>query len=195
MTTDAVQARLTVRYLDRVRVDVTTRPGVEAPLPIAALVRAIAAGLRAGHAPTPASVSLILTDDVEIATLNEQHMGHEGPTDVLSFPMLPPSAYPPHPGQDPAVRATDAPQFAMPPGARTHIGDIVVSVERAVEQAERGRGGQTGDRRWSPADELRLLVTHGTLHLCGWDHALPHEEAAMRALEQRLLGSATEPGP
>jgi probable rRNA maturation factor len=76
----------------------------------------------------------------------------------------------------------------MPPGTRTHIGDIVVSVERAIEQAEQGRGGQTGDRRWSPADELRLLATHGTLHLCGWDHALPEEETAMRALETRLLG-------
>ena len=37
------------------------------------------------------------------------------------------------------------------------------------------------------ADELRLLVTHGALHVCGWDHADPAEEAAMRALEQRLL--------
>ena len=63
----------------------------------------------------------------------------------------------------------------------------MVSVERAIEQAERGRGGQTGDVRWSPADELRLLVTHGALHICGWDHAEPAEEAAMRALERRLL--------
>ena len=62
-----------------------------------------------------------------------------------------------------------------------------MSVERAVEQASAGRGGQTGDVRWSPADELRLLVTHGTLHVCGWDHADPAEEAAMRSLEQRLL--------
>ena len=36
-------------------------------------------------------------------------------------------------------------------------------------------------------DELRLLAIHGTLHICGWDHADPEEEAAMRALEQRLL--------
>jgi probable rRNA maturation factor len=177
----------TVRYLDGVRVDVTTRDGVDAPLPVAALVRAIAAALHAGAAPIPASVSLILTDDAEITDLNVQHMGHEGPTDVLSFPMLPPSAYPPHLGQDPAVREAAQPGFVTPPGGRTHIGDIVVSVERAVEQAEQGRGGQTGDRRWSPADELRLLVTHGTLHLCGWDHALPEEEAAMRALERELL--------
>jgi len=42
--------------------------------------------------------------------------------------------------------------------------------------------------RWSPSDELLLLVTHGTLHLCGWDHAEPADERAMRALERRLLG-------
>jgi probable rRNA maturation factor len=178
----------TVRYLDSARVDVTTRAGVEAPLRVSVLIRAIVAALHAAAAPMPASVSLILTDDAEIAGLNEEHMGHEGPTDVLSFPMLPPSAYPAHAGQDPAVRAGAQPAFASPPGARAHIGDIVVSVERAIEQAEQGRGGQTGDRRWSAGDELRLLVTHGTLHLCGWDHAIPEEEAAMRALEQRLLG-------
>jgi probable rRNA maturation factor len=65
-----------------------------------------------------------------------------------------------------------------------------VSVERAIEQAEEGRGGQTGDVRWSPREELLLLVTHGTLHLCGWDHAEPEEEAAMRALEQQLMRSS-----
>jgi probable rRNA maturation factor len=40
---------------------------------------------------------------------------------------------------------------------------------------------------WSPAEELRLLATHGALHLCGWDHADAREERAMRALERRLL--------
>lgn len=77
-----------------------------------------------------------------------------------------------------------APRHRRP---RTHIGDIAISVERAAEQADQGRGGQTGDVRWSLADELRLLVIHGTLHLCGWDHAEPADEAAMRALEQTLL--------
>jgi probable rRNA maturation factor len=77
--------------------------------------------------------------------------------------------------------------FAGPPGRRLHLGDIVVSVERAIAQAADGRGGQTGDVQWSARDELRLLVTHGTLHVCGWDHADPAEERAMRALEQRLL--------
>jgi probable rRNA maturation factor len=79
------------------------------------------------------------------------------------------------------------PAFPLPPGVRIPLGDVIVSVERAVDQAEAGRGGQTGDVRWDARDELRLLVTHGVLHVCGWDHADPDEEAAMRATERRLL--------
>ena len=154
-------------------------------LPAAALARAVAAVLDAAGAPRPASVGVVLTDDAELAGLNARHMGKPGPTDVLSFPMLPPEAFPGHPDARRSQRG--AKSFPLPPGVRQPLGDVVVSVERAIEQAEAGRGGQTGDLRWSPADELRLLVTHGTLHLCGWDHAEPAEEAAMRALEQRLL--------
>ncbi|HKQ17753.1 MAG TPA: rRNA maturation RNase YbeY, partial [Solirubrobacterales bacterium] len=146
------------------RVDVDVREGVSTPASIGSLVGAIAEALDAVHAPAPASIGLILTDDAEIAALNATHMGHRGPTDVLSFPLLPPTAF------DPGAAAPDVPR---PPGRRIHLGDIVVSVERAIEQAEAGRGGQTGDVRWSPADEMRLLVTHGTLHICGWDHATP----------------------
>ena len=183
-------------YLSPWRIDVVTRDSVvdahggRRPVRVASLARAIAATLDAAGAPAPASIGLILSDDAEITTLNETHLGHEGPTDVLSFPLLPPEAFPAHEGdpeRGPAPQTGDAALFAGPPGRRTHLGDIVVSVERAIAQATDGRGGQTGDVRWSARDELRLLVTHGALHICGWDHAEPAEEAAMRALEQRLL--------
>jgi probable rRNA maturation factor len=186
------------------RIDPIVRDAVPLPLPISvsALGRSVAAALEAARAPEPASVGLVLSDDAELAELNEAHLRHEGPTDVLSFPLLPPEAFPPHPGAHGGALGsgsrrganesgtdvrTAPPAFAGPPGQRVHIGDIVVSVERAAEQAAGGRGGQTGDVTWSAADELRLLVTHGTLHLCGWDHAEPVEEREMRALEQRLL--------
>ena len=161
-------------------------------LPLVRLARTVAAALDAAGAPHPASVGLILTGDDELARLNRTHLGRRGPTDVLSFPLLPPEAFPPHEGSPERSDRPPVP-FVLPPGARPHLGDIVVSVERAIEQAESGRGGQTGDFRWSPADELRLLVTHGALHLCGWDHAAPAEEAPMRALERRLLGLADRP--
>ena len=170
-------------YLSPWRIDVTIRDGVD-PIPrISRLTRAIAAALDAAGAPSPGSIGLILSNDAELAELNRRHMGAEGPTDVLSFPMLPPASFPA------STSPTASPAFATPPGRRVHVGDIVVSVERAAEQAASGLGGQTGDVRWSTADELRLLVTHGTLHVCGWDHAEPDDEAAMRALEQRLLAS------
>jgi probable rRNA maturation factor len=164
------------------------RPDVSRLLPTSAIARTVAAALDAAGAPRPASIGIILADDAELAGLNKRHMGKSGPTDVLSFPIVPPEAFPRHPGG----RRTklQASSFPLPPGVRQPLGDVVVSVERAIEQAQAGRGGQTSNVRWSPADELRLLVTHGTLHLCGWDHAEPAEEAAMRALERTLLARA-----
>ena len=178
-------------YVGPWRIDVQVRDEVRLPWPTARLARAAGRALDVANAPTPASIGLILSNDVELASLNAEHLGHDGPTDVLSFPLLPPDAYPPHPGRvvDAAVTSSIATPFVLPPGRRVHLGEIVVSVERAIEQATAGRGGQTGDVTWSPSDELRLLVTHGTLHLCGWDHARPDEEAAMRALETKLLAT------
>ena len=61
-------------------------------------------------------------------------MGKDGPTDVLSFPLLPPDAFPA--ARAGATRRATPPPSPLPPGRRPHLGDIVVSVERAVEQAE-----------------------------------------------------------
>lgn len=173
-------------YLAPWRIDVTVRVDVPRVVPSIALARAAAVALAAAGAPSPASLGLILSDDRELAELNAAHMGQAGPTDVLSFPLLPPEAFPAH-GGTPRRRGPAPATFVLPPGRRPYLGDVVVSVERAIEQARTGRGGQTEDVRWSPADELRLLVTHGVLHVCGWDHAEPVEEAAMRALERQLL--------
>lgn len=179
-------------YVGSWRIDPTGRPGVRTPIAVVGLARAIGVALDAAGASGPASVGLILSDDAELAALNAAHLGHDGPTDVLSFPLLPPEAFPAHggdPDRGPAPARGAAAAFTGPPGRRTHLGDIVVSIETATEQATEGRGGQTGDVRWSAGDELRLLVTHGALHLCGWDHADPAEEREMRALEERLLDS------
>ncbi|HEV7604941.1 MAG TPA: rRNA maturation RNase YbeY [Candidatus Limnocylindrales bacterium] len=182
-------------YLGPWRVDLTVRDGVVSPVAGAELGRLVAAALSAVGAPAPASIGLILSDDGELAELNAVHLGKTGPTDVLSFPLLAPGAFPPHPGGTDRG-AGSALEFPLPPGRRPHLGDIVISVERAAEQARTGRGGHTGDVGWSLPEELRLLATHGTLHICGWDHADPDEEAAMRALELRLLQSnASANGP
>ena len=163
---------------------------MERLLPAAALARAVAAALDAAGAPPPASIGLILADDAELAGLNAEHMGKDGPTDVLSFPLLPPEAFPPHPGRATSrlVRRRASRSRCRPAAASTSATSSCRSSGRSSRRPQ-GRGGQTGDVRWDARDELRLLVTHGTLHVCGWDHAEPEEEAAMRALERRLLGA------
>ena len=174
--------------VDGWRIDVTVRPGVPRVLAGTEVAQVVAAALAAAGAPRPASLSVVLTDDAELANLNLAHLGSVGPTDVLSFPLLPPEAFPSHEGQETHGADGAADEFVLPPRTRPHLGDIAISVERAIAQATEGRGGQTGDVRWDTASEMRLLLTHGTLHVCGWDHAEPTEEAAMRALERRLLG-------
>jgi probable rRNA maturation factor len=178
-------------YLGPWRVDTVQRSNVELPVAVTVLARAVGGALSASGAPSPGSVTVVLTDDEELTELNAEHMGVDGPTDVLSFPMLPPASFGRAGPKAGAASASVPRQAGAARRARTHIGDIAISVERAIDQAESGRGGQTGDRRWSPADELRLLATHGALHLCGWDHAEPADATAMRGLEATLLTEAS----
>ena len=102
-------------------------------------------------------LTLAFVDRDEIAELNAVHMGHEGPTDVLSFPM------------------DDEPQ----PGVPILLGDIVVCPDVAAAQCTEHAG--TID------DELALLIVHGVLHVLGHDHADVDETTVMRAREIELL--------
>lgn len=118
--------------------------------------------LDALHVHPQAELSVLLVDEEAMSALHEQHMGEEGPTDVLSFPM---DELRPGSAEDPS-----------PPGL---LGDLVLCPPVAVRQA-RSAGHST-------ADELLLLTTHGLLHLLGYDHAEPEEEREMFALQRRLL--------
>ena len=111
------------------RVDLVTRAGVRSPLPSTRIAAAVEHALDAASAPAPGSVTIVLTDDAELAELNVEHLGVEGPTDVLSFPMLPPSAF----GRGGAGDLELTPATAH--GRRTHIGDIAISVERLTAGA------------------------------------------------------------
>ena len=93
------------------RIDIDRRAEAVRLVSDAALARAVARALEAAGAPAPASVALTLTDDAALAELNATHMGKDGPTDVLSFPLLPPDAYPPHPGKAAAAGGGDEAAF------------------------------------------------------------------------------------
>ena len=107
------------------------------------------------------SLGLRFTDDAAIADLNSAWRQKTGPTDVLSFAAL-----------------DDAGDWME--GPSIELGDIVVSLETARRQAQ--------EQGHSLQRELRWLVSHGLLHLLGWDHPDDESLAAMLTLQERLLG-------
>jgi probable rRNA maturation factor len=140
-----------------VEVDETYADAVDA----ADLGRAIAATLLAEDRPD-GEVSLLVTDDEVVAAYNREYRGAEGPTDVLSF-----AAQEPTPG------------FVTAPEMANYLGDIVIALPFTRRQAAALNRPLT--------DELRLLAVHGTLHLLGYDHAEPGEEAIMWAKQDAIL--------
>ncbi|MEY4409174.1 MAG: rRNA maturation RNase YbeY [Actinomycetota bacterium] len=107
-------------------------------------------------------LGIIFVDEEPMAELHVKWMDEPGPTDVLSFPMdeL-------RPGSD------------LLPSPEGVLGDIVVCPQVAIRQAE--AAGH------SMMNEVLLLVTHGMLHLVGFDHAEPEEEKEMFGLQRELL--------
>lgn len=109
------------------------------------------------HQSTDGDLSIVLTDNEQLHELNRDYLGIDAPTDVLSFP----------------ASETD------PDTDRRYLGDILISVPRAEEQA-RAAG--------HPLEaEVQLLVVHGTLHLLGFDHRIAEEKAQMWELQAEIL--------
>ena len=115
-----------------------------------------------------ASLALVLADDTLLHELNLRHREVDAPTDVLSFP------------------ASEGEAFPTPDGEPPFLGDIVVSVESVARQAEEV-GLATGE-------ELAHVILHGLLHVLGYDHEDPDEEAVMKAREEAVLGPAIHVG-
>ena len=112
-------------------------------------------------------ISVLLVDNETIRTLNRDYRDKDAATDVLSFPM------------EEELPDETAPQIIGGPTERM-LGDLVISVERAVEQA--AEYGHAVER------ELAFLTVHGLLHRLGYDHERgPDAEAEMQAEEKRIL--------
>lgn len=112
--------------------------------------------------PYDAEVSVTLCDNAYIKKLNREFRSKDTPTDVLSFPMYEDGNFPP----DECL-----------PGAP--IGDIVISVERAREQAS--------ELSHSTEREICFLTVHSTLHLLGYDHERSQDEDERQCDAQREI--------
>jgi len=107
-------------------------------------------------------VGLVFVSEETIAELNKQWLGESGPTDVLSFPIDEVAPFGRWLGSEPGV-----------------LGDIVLCPSYAARQAKaKGIDAQA---------EFELLVTHGMLHLVGFDHDEPDAEREMFELQERLV--------
>lgn len=112
------------------------------------------------HEELPAaSVTVLLTDDEALRSLNRQYRSEDKTTDVLSFSF----------GDDPVPLGDD----------QVYLGDIAISVPYAHRQAE--------ERGHSTTAELQLLMIHGMLHLLGYDHEDAETKKTMWVVQRELL--------
>ncbi|MBC8114805.1 MAG: rRNA maturation RNase YbeY [Candidatus Saccharimonas sp.] len=136
-----------------------------------------------------ANISLALVDDAEIHRVNREFLGHDYPTDVISFRLDE------NGGQKSEVRSQKSEagghQAVEPPNDSSFLppssfllhpsleGELIVSTETALREA--------AAHGWSPQDEVMLYLVHGLLHLCGYDDLTDEARPAMRVRERDIL--------
>jgi len=107
----------------------------------------------------PCQVTIVLTDDSEMRTLNRTWRGKDASTNVLSFPAGEP--------------------FGPVPGESLPLGDVVLAAETVLAEAR--------DKDIAAADHAAHLVVHGMLHLLGFDHERDEEAERMESVETKVL--------
>ena len=115
--------------------------------------------------PKEAEATLLLVDEAEMTSYNERFLERNGPTDVLAFPVEQLI-----PGVAPEWRA---------PGPPLLLGDVVISPSYVRKQA--------AEMDVTFEDEMALMVTHGILHLLGYDHEEDDEAERMESREREIL--------
>ncbi|MBI3946522.1 MAG: rRNA maturation RNase YbeY [Armatimonadetes bacterium] len=118
--------------------------------------------LRRERLPESVEASIVFADNETMRALNREYRGVDAPTDVLAFSQATPEAL-----------------RAAPPGEETALGDVVISVQMAREQAR--------EFGHSVKQEAALLLAHGLLHLVGYDHGEPEKAERMRLAERAAL--------
>jgi probable rRNA maturation factor len=159
-------------------------------LPLEAVVKQT---LQMAAITLPVTLTLLITSDEAICNLNKQYRGQDKPTDVLSFPLLDKPIVdapvdqlwtPPEAPDGKIARIGSTKQvFITPAELTTNLGDIVISWPAVVRQAA-GAGH-------NPIYELLYLLSHGVLHLIGYDDQTDAGYQAMVRIQQAVM-EATE---
>ncbi|NLP16901.1 MAG: rRNA maturation RNase YbeY [Clostridiales bacterium] len=126
------------------------------------------------NCPFEAEISILLTNDNEIGEINRQFRNQDKPTDVLSFPAIEFGMA----GDFSHINDSDS-EYFNPETGELILGDIVISVDRAINQAE--EYGHTVIR------EIAFLVAHSMFHLMGFDHISDEDRLLMESKQEDVL--------
>lgn len=157
--------------------DIRLETTLESVFSCEALIRTcITTALAAEQVLVPCEIDVLITDDDGIHQINLEQRQVDAPTDVLSFPMFDLT-----PGEPPVEK-----ELLDPATGRLPLGDMAISYERAVAQAE--EYGHSIQR------ELGYLAVHSVLHLLGYDHMDEGEQKAwMRQREEEIMNQMGMP--
>jgi probable rRNA maturation factor len=145
------------------QIEVKIEPQVEAEEVNPSLVeQAASLVLQMHELQGPSEVVIVISDDEALEALNRRFRGVPRPTDVLSFQNDTRGPF--------AGGSADYPEY---------LGDVVISIDRARDQAVDAGGTLT--------QELQLLTVHGVLHLLGYDHETESDKAAMWNVQRTAL--------
>ena len=147
-------------------ITVQMEPEYESKLDADRLHRLALHVLRAEGAPGPLEVGVVVTTDDEVLALNRQYLNHDYYTDVLSFSMA-----------DEEAEGTAG--FITPEERAPYLGDVVISYDRAADQAS--------DYNHAIEAEVSTLLVHGLLHLLGYDDTQEAEREKMHARQHQLI--------
>lgn len=128
--------------------------------------------------PYETEVNVVLTDNKSIHEINKETRNVDAPTDVLSFPMIEYGAPADFDSLEDEMELSPGDYF-NPDSGELMLGDIVISVEKVMEQAE--KYGHSQER------ELAFLVAHSMMHLFGYDHMEAEEAKVMEAKQEDVL--------
>lgn len=136
--------------------------------------RAIEGALDFIGCPYEAEINVLLTDNASIREINNENREIDAATDVLSFPFAEYTT----PGDFESLEE-EQPEVFHPESGELMLGDIVISVERVLSQAE--------EYGHSPERELGFLTVHSILHLCGYDHMEEEERKVMEQKQKEIM--------
>jgi len=128
--------------------------------------------------PYEIEVNVVLTDNKSIHKINKDTRNVDAPTDVLSFPMIEYDVPADFDSLEEEMELNPEDYF-NPDSGELMLGDIVISVEKVMEQAE--KYGHSQER------ELAFLVAHSMMHLFGYDHMNAEEAKVMESKQEDVL--------